>query len=152
MVDVNKIEEALEEILDKNQYFVVEVSIKNDKIKVVVDGYENFRIDDCVAITRQLKNKFAGALDDFTVEVTSPGLTAPFKVKEQYEKNIGKEVEVLLIDGDKVKGVLKKYSPGELQIEQKETIKEKGKKRKTIITEKRINTKEIKKTKLVITF
>lgn len=152
MVEVIEIEKALEEILDKNKYFVVEVVIKNDKIKIVVDGYENFRLDDCVAITRQLKSAFAGALDNYNVEVTSPGLTTPFKVKEQYEKNIGKEVEVVLIDGNKIKGVLKKYSPEELLIAQKETIQEKGKKRKTVTKEKPIDTKDIKKTKLVITF
>ncbi|MFO8236374.1 MAG: ribosome assembly cofactor RimP [Bacteroidales bacterium] len=152
MIDEKQIVTVLDKILDKEKYFLVEVSNKKDNIKVIVDGYNNFRLDDCIWISRRLKDEFRGELDDYNLEVTSPGLNAPFKVKEQYEKNIGREVEVLLMDGAKVTGTLQNYSPEKIQIEEQKKIEEKGKKSKTITKETGIDLKDIKKTKLIITF
>ena len=64
----------------------------------------------------------------------SAGLTSPLKVRRQYEKNIGNEVEVLTRDGRKLTGVLSALAPdGEsftLLVKQK--VKEPGKKRPVI--------------------
>jgi ribosome maturation factor RimP len=49
-------------------------------------------------------------VEDFSLEVSSPGLGGAFRVKQQYEKNIGREIEVLYTDGIKVKGKLESVS------------------------------------------
>ncbi len=43
---------------------------------------------------------------DFSLEVSSPGLDEPLKLKRQYQKNIGRNVEVTLQDGSKKEGKL----------------------------------------------
>jgi ribosome maturation factor RimP len=41
--------------------------------------------------------------DDFSLEVSSPGLDEPLKLHRQYKKNIGRQVELVLQDGSKKK-------------------------------------------------
>ena len=45
-------------------------------------------------------------MEDYELEVGSAGLTAPFKVRRQYLKNVGNTVEVLTSDGRKLRGTL----------------------------------------------
>ncbi len=152
MISNSEIEAALEKILDKDKYFVVRIHNKGENIKVILDGYQKFNIDDCVNISRELKSEFGSELDDYNLEVTSPGLTAPFEVKEQYEKHKGEKVEVLLKDGNKVKGKLLNVFPDQIEIEEKKRIKTDKKKTKTVTENKDIRLDNIKSTKLIISF
>ena len=45
-------------------------------------------------------------MEDYSLEVSSPGLGGSFRVKQQYEKNVGRDIEVLYTDGIKVRGKL----------------------------------------------
>ena len=150
MVTKEDIEKVLDRFLDKDKYFIVKIHNKGENIKVILDGYKNFSIDDCVRINRQLKDEFAGELDDYNVEVTSPGLTAPFEVIEQYEKYTGHKVEVLLKDGSKITGKLEEVAPDGIKIEEKKRIKTDKNKKKTIRETKAIKFEDIKSTKLII--
>ncbi|MCK4880684.1 MAG: ribosome assembly cofactor RimP, partial [Bacteroidales bacterium] len=49
-------------------------------------------------------------VEDYSLEVSSPGLGGAFRVKQQYEKNLGRDIEVLYTDGMKVKGKLETVS------------------------------------------
>ena len=70
------------------------------------------------------------------------------KVKGQYLKNIGNEVEVLTRDGRKMQGVLTAVSDDEFTIEVAKKVKEPGAKRPSIVMEpetlKIDNTKSVK--------
>ena len=78
----------------------------------------------------------------------SAGLTAPFKVKGQYLKNIGNEVEVLTSDGRKLQGVLTAVGDNDFTIEVAKKVKEPGAKRPTLVMEpttiEMSNTKSVK--------
>jgi ribosome maturation factor RimP len=103
--------------------FLVEVSIKpTNNIKVFIDGDQGVSIDKLVRYNRSLykhieeEGMFPNG--DFSLEVSSPGLEEPLKLHRQYIKNIGRFVEVVLIDGSKTEGKLTGATETDLLIEE----------------------------------
>jgi len=89
----------------------VEVALNSgNAIRVHVDKPEGISIDECVKISRFLNESLDRDVEDYSLEVSSPGLGGAFKVKQQYEKNLGRDIEVLYTDGIKVKGKLEKVT------------------------------------------
>jgi ribosome maturation factor RimP len=109
MIEKGILEGHLHEILDGTDAFLINVSVdKSNRIHVHVDKMDGITIEDCANISRDLEGRLDRESDDFSLEVSSPGLDAPFRVPEQYEKSIGKMVSVQCRDGEKILGVLKK--------------------------------------------
>ncbi len=138
-------EQIANKITKEYGFWLVETKADNNyNLKVFIDKPDNnITISDCVKVSRQIEHELETIFDNFSLEVSSPGLTAPFKIKEQYHKNIGKEIEVLQNDGKKDKGILEKVTENfiTLKISQK----------KEVLT-KEINFENIKKAKLVLKF
>jgi ribosome maturation factor RimP len=84
---------------------------------------------------------------NFSLEVSSPGIDEPFKVFRQYTKNIGRNVEVMLNDGNIVEGKLLAASENLIQLEYTE-----GKNKKAVTLVKEIPFEEIKQTTVLISF
>ena len=109
MADQNIIEHHLEGILAGKDIFLVGVKVdNNNKIIVHIDTTEGISIDDCVRVSKELEEKLDREMEDFALEVSSPGLDSPFRVIEQYQKNIGKKINLVKTDGEKLDGILKK--------------------------------------------
>ncbi len=121
---VQAVERMVEGILAGDpQYFLVEVKIRpTNNIKVYLDGDKGISIERCVAYNRQLYKMIEESglfpADDFSLEVSSPGLDEPLKLFRQYKKNIGRKVEVLLKDGIKTEGVLKEVNEASIDVEE----------------------------------
>jgi len=110
-------------------------------------------IDQCVEISRLVERSLDRDTDDFELQVSSPGLDQPFRVIQQYEKNLGREVEVIKNDGTKFTGTLKEINEENFIIEVKKRVKVEGKKKKQLqINDLAIQFDEIKATKVVISF
>lgn len=108
MTDQRTIEQYLERILAGKDIFLVGVRVdKDNRIVVHLDTPAGISIDQCVQVSRELENKLDRNGEDFALEVSSPGLDSPFKVMEQYRKNIGKEITVVMTDGKRLDGTLK---------------------------------------------
>ena len=132
-----------------NGYIVdVTVNTSND-IVVYFDSKEGVKINQCVSISRFINENFDREVQDYSLTVCSPGLTSPFKVKNQYINNQGKEVTVKKNDGKKISGILKKYDT-QLTLEVKK--KKKGSKADYIFKDVIIPFEQIKETKLKIKF
>jgi len=85
--------------------------------------------------------------------VGSAGLTEPFKVQKQYEKNLGNEVETLTKEGKKFNGILKEVDATGFVLEIEKSEKPEGAKRKILISEDLTFTyDDIKTTKYIIRF
>jgi ribosome maturation factor RimP len=84
---------------------------------------------------------------DFSLEVSSPGLDEPLKLRRQYLKNIGRAIEVLRVDGVKNEGKLLTVSEEEIVVEE-----EKGKGKKKELVQHTILFTNIKSTKIQIKF
>jgi ribosome maturation factor RimP len=133
-------------------YFLVEVRIKpTNNIKVFLDGDQGISIEKCVQYNRALYKKleesglFPG--DDFSLEVSSPGLDEPLKSLRQYKKNIGRQVEILLQDGSKKEGRLIEVSEDGIIIEES-----KGKNKKKEVISHAFLFDNIKTTKIQVVF
>ena len=125
MADQHLIEHHLEEILAGKDIFLVQVNgDNNNKIGVHIDKHEGISIDECVRISKELENKLDRDREDFALEVSSPGLNAPFRVLEQYKKNVGKKIVIVNTDGDKLEGVLKETDDKGIVLEVKQGITE----------------------------
>ena len=86
--------------------------------------------------------------------ITGSGKTFTMaNVIEQYQKNIGREVKVVPVDGVVVKGELAEVTEEEIMVEYsvKERI-EGRKKKETIIKQERIKFNNIKETTIIISF
>jgi ribosome maturation factor RimP len=107
MITDEKIIELVQKHIQETDIFLVEAVVKpGNMIRVHVDRPEGISIDDCVLISRFLNGELDRDEEDFSLEVSSPGISAPFKVKQQYEKNVGRTIEVRLDDGDRLEGKL----------------------------------------------
>ncbi|MBT1705455.1 ribosome maturation factor RimP [Chryseosolibacter indicus] len=86
--------------LSKGQ-FIVDVIISSrkgpKKILVIVDGDNGVNIDECADLSRELSKWLDEASlieENFTLEVSTPGVDYPLKLKRQYIKHIGRSLRV----------------------------------------------------------
>jgi ribosome maturation factor RimP len=99
MIKKEFIESIVSELVSPPE-FLVDVRVdKVNNIQVFVDSTEQFDIDSCKRISRKLEEKLDRDKEDFMLEVSSPGLDKPFKVKEQYQKYLNRQID-LWADGD----------------------------------------------------
>ena len=121
---VGTIESMMDAILaNEPTYFLVEIRIKpTNNVKVFLDGDNGITIEKCVQFNRSLYKKIeeAGIFPggDFSLEVSSPGLDEPLKLKRQYSKNIGRKVEIVLLDGTRKEGNLQDVSEDGIIVEE----------------------------------
>lgn len=155
MISREQVELLIEDKLKDGDYFVVSLEISaTNKIKLVIDSMSGITIDDCVAFSREIEHNLDRENEDFELEVTSPGLHLPLKVKQQYVKNIGQNLDVLLIDGStKIKGLLKEVKDEAIVLVEESKVKVEGKKKKQLIkTEHCIRFENINKAFIVLKF
>lgn len=150
---VQAIERMIQELLaEDSAYFLVEVRIKpTNNVKIFLDGDQGITIEKCIAINRALYKQLEGSGlfpgDDFSLEVSSPGLDEPLKLFRQYQKNVGRMVEVLLKDGSKTEGKLLEVQENAISVEET-----KGKNKKKEVIQHLFQFDDIKSTKIQIVF
>ena len=130
MIDKNVVREIVEEWLKDKEYFLVDIEIsKENKIVVEIDHADGVWIEDCVSLSRFIEERQNREEEDYELEVGSAGLGQPFKVRQQYVNFVGKDIEVLTLDGRKLQGVLKSVEGDDFTISVKEKVRLEGKKR-----------------------
>jgi ribosome maturation factor RimP len=139
-------------IADDPAYFLVDLKVSpSHQVKVFLDADTGVSIDRCVTYNRLLyKDLEASGLfppGDFSLEVSSPGLDEPLKLLRQYRKNIGRKVEVALVEGAPVQGVLTSVTDDGITLSV-----ELGKGRKKETVEKEIPLTGIKTVRVMIVF
>ena len=107
MITKEKIQILVEEVMSSDM-FIVDITVgTGNSILVSVDSDAGISVGECVQISRHIESSLDREVEDFSLEVSSPGLSLPLKVLRQYLKNIGREVEVVTKSGEKQKGILK---------------------------------------------
>ncbi len=116
-----------------------------------LDADEDLTVSDCIKVSRYINSQLDRDKEDFELLVSSSGLDRGFKVRRQYIKNIGREVQVTLESGEKETGILLAVDDNEIELEL--IPLDKKKKKITVVTEKiKLLFKDIKETKVVISF
>lgn len=154
MIDKELVNQIVTDYLGERDFFLVDLNISRDnRIVMEIDSDNPVSIDDCVALSNYIDTKLDREQEDYELEVSSAGLSSPFKVDRQYVKNIGKELEIITKDGMKHQGVLKAYYADNLELSTMQKVKLEGAKRKTTVEEIiTIEKNNIKTTKLIIRF
>ena len=98
-----KCEELLMPIAQKHQLELVDVEYVKEAgswyLRAYLDKEGGITIGDCEAVSRELSDlldKEDFIQDSYILEVSSPGLDRPLKKEKDFERSMGKDVEVRL--------------------------------------------------------
>lgn len=156
MIDKNTLTQAVEEWLQKGDYYLVDVEMEaDDRIVIEIDHADGVWIEDCADLSRHLQEKLGDELGDYELEVGSAGIGQPFKVIQQYRNHVGKQVEVMSADGQKQQGLLKEVSDDgqTFTVTVKEKQRPEGKKRPvTVEVDKTFEVSAVKYCKYLLAF
>ena len=152
-----KIEEFINQNLESESHFLVQVNVGNEKAKsgivqILLDSDSGITIEECATYSRKT-GKFLEENELFenayTLEVASPGLDFPLSSERQYLKNIGRSILVdLKSETSPKEGKLISYQNEILLLEVEEKIK--GKKAQIKLIE--IPADQIIKAKVTVSF
>ncbi len=153
MITQEQVEQIIHEKIDGTEVFLVDVIMNpGNNIHVHLDTLKSINIDECVEVSRYIVSKIDKEIEDYNLEVSSPGLDASFKVKQQFEKNLGKEVEIVKNDGVKIKAKLVTFTGDKIEVEQLVKPMPPDKSKKLIAKMVTVVLEDIKTIKSVISF
>ena len=153
MIKLRRVEELVEEKISETDQFVVEIKVNpKNEILILLDTMNgSVSVSDCMAVSRWVERNIDREEEDYKLEVSSPGLDKPFKVKKQFSKNVGRQVIMKLNDAREIKGELLTVDQELVEIKTKEKVKI-GKKKQWQEAVEKINFDEIEEAKVVISF
>jgi ribosome maturation factor RimP len=126
MIEKGRIEKLVKDYIIGTKLFLVTVKVNtSNRITVLVDRNEGITIDECAELHRHIEKNLDRNIEDFELQVSSPGLDMPYLVIEQYYKNEGRKVAVVDNDGLKYDGIMKNVTRGGFDLETE--IKTRGK-------------------------
>lgn len=150
---VRKILDRLFEL--ESELFLVDLAINavSKSIRVVIDGDRAVSLQDCIRLNKGLEEALqeSDSTLNFSLEVSSAGLSEPIKIKRQYKRRLGRDFEVLTVAGEKFTAKLMEAQPDFLLLELK-APKSKGKSAPKEATRKELPYEEIKEIRQKIDF
>ena len=134
--------------------FIVELSVKpGNKIEILVDRDSGLALEDCLSVSRHVEGNLDRELEDYSLDVSSPGVGKPLKLKRQYVKNVGRTVNVKRTDGTIVEGILVSSDEEKIVVHTRTKEEVEGKKgKKWVERDEEIAFDTISETKIVISF
>ena len=102
------VKELLEECLSQRQdLFLIDFEIlEGNKIRIIIDGDKGVLVEDCMFVSRGIEHNIDRDDHDFALEVSSSGATTPLTHPRQYQKHIGRTLEVRTSDNQKFEATL----------------------------------------------
>lgn len=149
------IETLLNDFLEtRKDLFLIDLKISaGDDITVILDGDNGVSVQDCLDASRAIEFNMDREEHDFSLQVMSAGLSEPLSIPRQFQKNIGREIEILLNDSTKIEGELAKVDDEKVTLVLRyRKPKEVGKGKVDVEEEKEIPYSEIKKALVVLKF
>lgn len=135
MIDRNQLQAFVEGLLKDSEYFLTDIKVTpNNEITVEIDSLVPGDIEECVKLTQAIEAEFDRDVEDYELEVGTAGLTSPLKVRRQYDKYIGQDLEILTTDGRKLHGMLKSVSDEGIILAILQKVKKEGSKKPVIET------------------
>ncbi len=154
MITVDRVTKLVEEKMDGTDMFIVELSVKpGNKIEILVDRDSGLALEDCLSVSRHVEGNLDRELEDYSLDVSSPGVGKPLRLKRQYVKNVGRTVNVKRTDGTIVEGVLVSSDEEKIVVHTRTKEEVEGKKgKKWVERDEEIAFDTISETKIVISF
>jgi ribosome maturation factor RimP len=154
MITVDRVTKLVEEKMEGTDMFIVELSVKpGNKIEILVDRDSGLALEDCLSVSRHVEGNLDRELEDYSLDVSSPGVGKPLKLKRQYVKNVGRTVNVKRTDGTIVEGILVSSDEEKIVVHTRTKEEVEGKKgKKWVERDEEIAFDTISETKIVISF
>jgi ribosome maturation factor RimP len=147
MISISTIKSLIDDRIEGTSCFVVDIKVDTgNNILVELDNDKGISIDDCISVSRAIEHNLDRESEDFSLQVTSPGADKPLKVWRQYVKNVGRSVEVTLLDGKVETGKMVAVNDDGITLEIAPA------KPKLPITKVEISKDQIKQTKIILSF
>ena len=144
------VDEAIE--LNESLFLISFEITSTNKILVTVDGDNGVPLSECIRISRSVNDNLDREVEDYGLEVTTPDIAHPIKVKRQYVKNIGRILKVTTAE-EKFEGTLTQANDNEIVLQWKaREPKPIGKGKVTVEKTVTILYTEIKEAKVKILF
>lgn len=135
MIDKKELQAFVEDQLKDTEYFLTDLKVtSNNEITVEIDSLTPGDIEECVRLTRAIEDAFDRDVEDYELEVGTAGLTSPLKVRRQYDKYVGQDLEVLTSDGRKLHGMLRSVDDEGIVLAMQQKVKKEGSKKPVIET------------------
>ncbi|MBU4539365.1 MAG: ribosome assembly cofactor RimP [Weeksellaceae bacterium] len=150
-----RIEELLNQFLEEREdLFLTDLKFSSgDDITVILDGDSGVTLQDCLDASRAIEFNMDREEHDFSLQVMSAGLSEPLVTPRQFNKNIGRELDILLTDSTHIEGELAKVEEDKITLVLKyRKPKEVGKGKVDVVEEKEIPYTDIKKALVAIKF
>ncbi len=149
MIEKVRIVEFANDWMTNSDKYVVDLQIKpGNIITLVIDGDTPVKIVDCIQLSKFIESNLDREVEDYDLKISSFGAEKPFKLRRQYRKNVGRNVEIITIDDKIISGKLLEVDDNQIKIE----TSGKKKKDKTISGEHWIDFDQIKQTSCIISF
>jgi ribosome maturation factor RimP len=151
---VDEIKNIVAEKLTGSNQFLVDVIVKGhkgpQKVLVVIDSDKGVTIDECADLSRELSKAFDETQlfnHSYMLEVSTPGLDQPLRLKRQYLKNVGRGVRIVKKEQQLIEGKLIEVTDQLIKVEQEVQV---GKAKEKMMVE--VPFSEIDKTFVLISF
>ena len=149
-----KVESLLNKALEKRKdLFLIDFTVGVDNtVRIVLDGDHGVNLQDCMEVSRAVEHNLDREEEDFSLEVTSAGATAPLELPRQYTKNKGRKLKVKT-EEQEFEGTLTQVDENSITLEWKaREPKPVGKGKVTVQKKQEIAFSEIRKAKVILNF
>lgn len=156
-MEKSAITEVVNEFIEGKELLLVDVvCAPGNIIEVIIDSLTGVHIDTCAELNKFIESKFDREVEDYELTVASASISDPFVLVEQYQKNIGREVEVW-IKGEskdiKKEGILTAVTPENFTISYDLMVVVEGKKKRELQSfDDTISYGDVRTTRLIIKF
>jgi ribosome maturation factor RimP len=150
MTDRAAIVKMIDDHLAGSPLFLIDVLVKpGNSILVFIDSDQEVKVSDCAMLSRYIESQLNRDEDDYELRVSSAGIDHPYQFLRQYVKNVGRQVQVQLMDGSVIRGTLVKANEKSVEIMPYE---KKGKKKEQEVPAIKLSMEQIKETRGIVTF
>ena len=148
-----KVEQLISEGVEGTDIFLVKLTVSSSNdINVLLDSDSGLTLANCRTVSRAIESNLDREEEDFSLTVSSAGIGEPL-VLRQYKKNVGRKVQVTLIDGEIIEAKMVEVDDKGVELEWKSREKKPtGKGKITVVNNRLLDYQSIKQTIVLITF
>lgn len=154
MISDNYIKSIINDEIRSRNLFLIDIKINSvNKINVFIDSMKGVTIEECATLSFIIKEKLNKHLDDYALEISSPGLDKSLVLPVQYKKNLGRDLDIITKDGNKTTGKLTQVFRNGIEIKTEVTKRKKSNKKKEHVIKKHVfDFADIKSAKVIVLF
>lgn len=153
MITEAHVRSIVERHLEGTTHFLVAVELRpGNKLVVEVDNDRAITLNELAALNKAVRDDLGPEADDYEMQFSSPGMGRPFKVMRQYQKHLGRIVDITLHDGRVLHGQLAALNGATLGLRIQHPSKVKGRLPKLDEELTTVPLADIKSTQATITF